>query len=98
VSGGSFNYLYRRPDLGEVGPRDDYRDMADVLADAGHQGAATATRRVCSLLDEAMRIAAELSDIHHAVEWWRSGDYGEEHVKRAVVRWEKVVNPAEEKP
>jgi len=83
VSGGSYGYLFSR-----ARALDDQRDelvrMAERLEGLPYaQEAATDTRRVIALIDEANGLAYRLSAVWHDVEWWDSGDYGE-HSAREV--------------
>lgn len=84
MSGGSFNYLYTRVrSLGEQ--RDELKRMAEVLeGEAWATQAAAATRHCLTMIDEAELLAETLSDVWHAVEWWRSSDWGEDSAREVV--------------
>jgi hypothetical protein len=84
MSGGSFNYLWCHVN-GLEGQRGDIEEMARVLEEFDHDGvtgmlAARATRDVLRLLDGAERIARQLAEVWHDVEWWQSCDYGPDSV------------------
>lgn len=92
MSGGSFDYLYVKS-IDELMAYDGNLDMmADKLATLGY--AEDAARETTEFLMElrAGRIRLEtmqrrLSDLWKAVEWWVSGDYGEDAVKEALAKY-----------
>lgn len=53
----------------------------------GYHDAALLTGEVVSLMDRIDAAQRSLSDIWHAVEWWRSCDYGPEQVAEVVAKW-----------
>lgn len=68
--------------------------VADDLADAGEGDAANATRaalaRIRQLRQAADEINGELNDLYgiwKALDWWKSGDSGEENLHEAVQAW-----------
>ncbi len=88
MSGGSYNYLcfhsrgldFHRGDIGA---------MAERLEGLGYAFEVTAdTRKVLALLDEAEVVAKRLEDVWHDVEWWDSGDCGEERVRKTVAEYQ----------
>ncbi|MEV5944407.1 hypothetical protein [Streptomyces sp. NPDC051994] len=84
MSGGSYNYLFCHV-RGLEEQRGDLEEMAKRLAELAYaQGAAEATRRVMALLDQAEAASQELAEVWRAVEWWDSGDYGEDQVREAI--------------
>jgi hypothetical protein len=84
MSGGSYNYLsYHAPDLG--GHRHHLEAMADRLEGLPYGSkAAEATRSILAALDDEA-----LANVWHAVEWWDSGDYGEDKVQAAIAKYEE---------
>jgi len=84
VSGGSYNYLcYHSDSLSEH--RADLASMADRLEGLPWKpDAAVATRRCLALIEEAQRLAESLSHAWHAIEWWDSGDWGEDAAREDV--------------
>jgi hypothetical protein len=91
MSGGSFNYLYSRPDLGELGSASDYSAMAAGLASGGHYEAATLTLLIAVHLEDATRLAKLLADVHRAEEWRVSGDYGPDKVTAAAAKLHELL-------
>ncbi len=88
MSGGSYNYLYCHVD-GLDGRRGDIRRMAERLEDLGYAPEVAAdTRKVLALLDEAEAVAGRLEDVWHDVEWWDSGDYGEDTVRKTITAYQ----------
>lgn len=87
MSGGSYNYLcYHSDSLSEH--RSDLESMAERIEGLAYAGQAAAdTRRVLALLDEAQRLAGHLADVWRAVEWWDSGDYGEDQVVEEMAKY-----------
>lgn len=84
MSGGSYNYLATHV-TGLEDRSDDIVRMAARLDGLGYATEAAAeTRKVLEILDEAEKVAQRLYDVWHAVEWWDSGDSGEEQVRKAV--------------
>jgi hypothetical protein len=81
MSGGSYDYLhFHAPELG--GHRGQLEAMAERLEELPYAGGvAAATRHILAVLgDEA------LANVWRAVEWWDSGDYGEDQVRDAVAK------------
>lgn len=89
MSGGSYNYLFlhsrgldcQRGDLEEMGKRLAGLDFA--------QDAAEATRRVLALLDQAEAASQKLAEVWRAVEWWDSGDSGQDQVRESVIEYNR---------
>jgi hypothetical protein len=92
VSGGSFNYLFIK-DADEVfaNPTELRRmvqeltvfpEAADVAADAANALAVVdyQTARLQTHLDR-------LKDVFHAIEWWQSGDWSEDDVRKAIAEY-----------
>lgn len=84
MSGGSYDYLYTRArPLGDQ--RNDLERMAIRLEGLPWAAqAAAATRRCLTAIDDAERLAESLYDVWHAIEWWDSGDWGEERARQNV--------------
>lgn len=100
MSGGSFNYLYQAVDLVEIGEgsygqsnRHDLKDMAEFLAGLGWADAAAGETREWLELAER-EIPKRLRDVWHAMEWWRSCDYGEGQALAEVQRYDAEATPA----
>lgn len=95
MSGGSYNYLATtcRDDLGELlTRRADLQRMADRLAGLGYaKDAALETESLILVLRQIeIRVearVARLADVWRAVEWWDSGDYGEDAVRGALAEY-----------
>jgi hypothetical protein len=87
VSGGSYDYLcFNTDDLS--GRRGMVEEMAQRLEGLPYASTAAAdTRRVLTLLDDARNLAERLSDVWRAVEWWDSGDYGEQQAQEALAAY-----------
>lgn len=81
MSGGSFDYLYSRP---EARPGE-YENMAELMD--RWPDAMAAVLRIGALKKEAEAEHEKLSQLLQAVEWWRSCDYGEDQVDEAVAGW-----------
>ncbi len=99
MSGGSFNYLCHKQasDLLERGLRD-VEEMATALGDLGY--AVDAANRTADLLKDVRaleaRLNAELRDLYgvwRAMEWWQSGDIGENAFKRALAEYRGIDLP-----
>jgi hypothetical protein len=90
MSGGSYDYLcFKADDLS--GRRGTVEEMAQRLEGLPYASPAAAdTRRVLALLDEARALAERLSDVWHAVEWWDSGDYGEDDAREAIAKYRDI--------
>ena len=92
MSGGSYNYLGAcPPEL--AGREGDIRDMRDRLRGLGANPAAQLayqrTELVLSMLITAKAVADGLQDVWHAIEWWDSGDWGEDGAMEALEKWRK---------
>ncbi|MFE4867721.1 hypothetical protein [Streptomyces sp. NPDC056682] len=79
MSGGSYDYLYWQvPELGgHVGQLEAMAERLEALPYAAE--AAAATRRILEAISDE-----KLADVWRAVEWWDSGDYGEDQVREAI--------------
>lgn len=93
MSGGSYNYLYDAWDLESLqSKRSDLSDMASRLAGLGYaQDAAAETEELLVLLRQweiraGVRIQ-RLEKVWKAVEWWDSGDSGEQRVHEALAEY-----------
>jgi hypothetical protein len=94
MSGGSYDYLCHK-DAGEMFEMEhQLQRMADTLAETGY--AEDAAKETMGLLLEVrsckVRLDARiqrLTQIWRAVEWWHSGDTGEEGVKLAIEEYRK---------
>jgi hypothetical protein len=93
MSGGSFNYLCHTWDLNKLmDKRGDLEEMASELAGLGYaQDAARETEELLVMLRQwevraAVRIE-RLREVWKAVEWWRSCDYSEDQVRKALTEY-----------
>lgn len=93
MSGGSYDYLCFA-DEAIFGREASLQEMADRLAKLGYaEDAAKETMEVLLEIRQAkVRIGARqdrLRQIWQAVEWWDSGDWGEDGVKKALEAYRK---------
>jgi len=88
MSGGSYDYLYfHAAELG--GHRGQLEAMAERLEGLPYAAeAAAATRRILVALGDE-----PLASVWRAVEWWDSGDYGEDQVRAAVYNYREQQSP-----
>lgn len=90
MSGGSYNYLFAAsPSLLVEQHEDNLRRMADRLAALGYaEDAARETEETILIIRQMeVRLQARinrLADVWHAVEWWDSGDRGEDGLRAAL--------------
>lgn len=78
MSGGSFDYLYEMLPL----PPESLRRMAEEAEAEKYPEGARALRRI---IKHFIKIEADwqaAAEFMRAFEWWRSGDYGPEHVQQ----------------
>lgn len=95
MSGGSFNYLCHK-NLTDVlvSGMEDLHDMAEALDGLGHYAKAPAERtaalyeRISLLRQEVDEEIQSLSPVWHALEWWRSCDWGADQFWKSVGAWE----------
>lgn len=95
MSGGSWNYLFCK-DIDELmngSSTELLQDMADRLNSAGFEDVAKDTQRLVEYIKSA-RIRIEtlfetLSPVFKAVEWFDSGDWGEETLNNEVLKYRK---------
>jgi hypothetical protein len=93
MSGGSYNYLCKVYDPEDIfSHMGDLRAMADRLAGLGYaQDAAAETEDLICMINQArIRIATRmdrLREVWHDVEWWDSGDNGEDQLKQELVKY-----------
>lgn len=95
MSGGSWDYLYSK-DIDELmngSSTELLQDMADRLNSAGFEDVAKDTQRLVEYIKSAsIRIETlfeVLSPIFKAVEWFDSGDWGEETLNNEVLKYRK---------
>ncbi|MGW2520448.1 hypothetical protein ACWC09_26235 [Streptomyces sp. NPDC001617] len=84
MSGGSYDYLYFQ--VSEFGGhREQLERMAERLEGLSYATeAAAATRRILELTGDE-----RLTGVWRAVEWWDSGDYSEDQVRKAVAAYQE---------
>jgi hypothetical protein len=92
MSGGSYEYLCWKQPRELLAKQDAVQQMADRLAGLGYaRDAAKETQAfLLTLRQFENRIEAmqdRLSDVWHAVEWWDSGDSGEDGVRAALAKY-----------
>lgn len=90
MSGGSFNYLYRAEGLVALitSKRDDLQEMADALDCFDYAAdAAIETRELLAHLDAADASRARLAGVWKAVEWYRSCDWDDDKVRKALAEY-----------
>lgn len=92
MSGGAFDYLYCKEAEQLFGSPSQLQEMADRLA--GLPYAADAAKDAYDLLaivtSQLVRVEAaqrRLADVFYAVEWWDSGDSGEDAVRKALAKY-----------
>lgn len=93
MSGGSFNYLCTK----EVGTLlvdglDDVQRMAEELAELGYADDVAEDTQALIRSIQGTELAlnlliARLSPVWREMEWWQSGDVGEDNLKRALERY-----------
>lgn len=95
MSGGSWDYLYSK-DIDELingSSTELLQDMADRLNSAGFEDVAKDTQRLVEYIKSAsIRIETlfkVLSPVFKAVEWFDSGDWGEETLNNEVLKYRK---------
>jgi hypothetical protein len=76
LSGGSWNYLYRRHDEGSPVSPAEYERMAQRLAALGDESGARRLREVVALLREVLTLLDSMAPQMKAAEWIDSGDWG----------------------
>lgn len=93
MSGGSYEYLCYKSaeDMLQYGPRQELQRMVKRLIELGELDVAKEMEQFVLFLDgiEA-RIQARVEryhDVMHAVEWFDSGDYGDDSFKEALAAW-----------
>ena len=94
MSGGSFNYA----SVGDIGgPSEDHYELVDVArATPGCEAvadAAAAVLRDWAALDERW---AKLRPVLKAIEWYRSGDLGEESIAKALAEYRERQHPPDD--
>lgn len=93
MSGGSWNYLFCK-DIDELmngSSTELLQDMVDRLNSAGFKDAAKDTQRLVEYIKSAsIRIETlfeTLSPVFKAVEWFDSGDWGEETLNNEILKY-----------
>lgn len=92
MSGGSFEYLYRKDVEELIQNEEQLERMASELAALGYaqDAAREAEELLCIVRQARVRIETRhqrLSNVFWAMEWWRSSDIGEDGVKKALQKY-----------
>jgi hypothetical protein len=91
MSGGSYNYICYADIEGLLQNEDQIESMAEQLSLLGHREAAKETLEIFNdLVESRNRIEAKkerLESVWRAVEWWASGDSGQEGVNKALAQY-----------
>ena len=100
MSGGSYEYLFAKEAYGNGGPRSmsiwdfeaELGHMMERLAELGYaEDAARETEDLRAIMRQAqVRMQARidrLRGVWHAVEWWESGDSGEDGVREELAKY-----------
>ena len=91
MSGGSFNYLCFS-EMPEIMRRtDEFEQMEQILIEKGYEDIAKDVRRLIEYCKSAeVRIGAlfeQLNSVLHDVEWYESGDIGDESLKETLEKY-----------
>lgn len=92
MSGGSFNYIYRRDIEDMTHVPNELRDMADELERLGYAEDVTKATRDFIATIERTKLDLEarqrtLADVWQTMEWWRSGDCNENEFKKTLAKY-----------
>lgn len=95
MSGGSFGYMGRVEDMQEVLEKAGWLpELADRLAELGHEDAAGETRALHERLLQEPAAFRALVKVWGAVDYHGSNDYGPEQVTEAVAEWRRAQGAA----
>lgn len=91
MSGGSFDYASLSTNLNDLmGKRHQHRELAEAFEAEGWDDIAAEIFGMLDVLDTTeRRISARLARLYnaaHAMEWFKSGDYGRAQVEREVAK------------
>lgn len=86
MSGGSFEYLC----LWDVETHACLEDMAFALSEGSPER--TETEAIATAIRELNDRIRKVSDVWKAVEWERSGDWGEDQMMRAIADYRATLN------
>lgn len=93
MSGGSFNYLCYREVDELINSQDDLESMRNTLIKYGYEDIAKDTQRLIEHIKSARRTIETLGNmlepVFHAVEWYESGDYGEDTMIKILEKYRK---------
>lgn len=92
MSGGSYNYLFTKDAHDIMAYDGELSDMCDRLAGLGYADDVAREATELLLVTRQSRVRIEsiqkrISDVFHAVEWWDSGDGGEDTLAKALARY-----------
>lgn len=94
MSGGSFNYASSVCDLKSlIEHLDDLKELSEELDTLAQESRAAVDTGVLLILAEYLdnliqTKANTLGHVWHELEWWRSGDRGEDDFRKAIVAYE----------
>ncbi len=91
MSGGSFNYLYRKSIEDLFSQQETMQDMADTLREYGGNDAAEETEKFILEIQDFFNKAAtrqeSLAGVWKAVEWVKSYDWGEDSIRQELTKY-----------
>src|SRR5437868_3372794 len=95
MSGGSYDYLYLAFDAEEIiRKREALSRMSERLAALpwAHVAAVETERIAAAIrrLDSYIAASQPLTDVWHSIEWWDSGDSGEDQAREAARKYESL--------
>jgi hypothetical protein len=89
MSGGSFNYIYARLAAGDMEVDSTLSLLNDMLPHIPESKAKRDMEKLVAALQTVLDLAADLADVAKAVEWVRSGDWGEDSLQEELDKYAK---------
>lgn len=93
MSGGSYNYLcYKEPEELLCKHNTDYlEEMCELLIKLGYDDVARDMQRLIEYCKTAYNridvLREQLKDVMHAIEWYESGDYGLDTLRKSIEKY-----------
>lgn len=89
MSGGSYNYLYKRLPESLFTEHDARQEILKILKESGNEDIARHIERLVAKWEDIAAQADDLFHVLHAVEWYESGDWSVHQMDHEIAKFRK---------